>query len=117
MLTVADALQLPAFARSQVVAGNGGLHNIVSWVHVMGVPDAARWLNGGELLLTTYINLPQDHAGQRAYMEALVAKGVAAMALSVGNVIDHAPAHLRDTADRSNFPLIEIPYDSGAQRE
>ena len=112
MLTVADALQLPAFARSQVVAGKGGLDHVVSWVHVVGVPDAARWLNGGELLLTTYINLPQDQAGQCAYMEALVAKGVAAMALSVGNVIDHAPAHLRDLADRSNFPLIEIPYDS-----
>lgn len=112
MLTVADALQLPAFAGSQVVAGTGGLDHIVSWVHVVGVPDAARWLNGGELVLTTYINLPPDQPGQRAYMQALVDKGVAALALAVGNTVDHAPLHLCDVADRHDFPLIEIPYNS-----
>ncbi len=112
MLTVADALQLPAFAGSQVVAGKEGLNHIVSWVHVVGVPDAARWLNGGELVLTTYLNLPTDQADQHAYMQALIDKGVTALALAVGSVVDHAPAHLRDVADRHQFPLIEIPYDS-----
>ncbi len=112
MLTVADALQLPAFTGAQVVAGTGGLNNVVSWVHVVGVPDAARWLNGGELVLTTYINLPADQSGQCAYVQALIDKGVTAMALSVGNTIQHAPPHLRAVANASNFPLIEIPYDA-----
>ena len=78
---------------------------------MVGVPDAARWLNGGELILTTYINLPQDEAGQGAYLQALADKGVAGLALAVGNTIDHAPSHLLDIADRNHFPLIEIPYD------
>lgn len=112
MLTVADALQLPAFAGAQVVAGTGGLDHIVSWVHVVGVPDAARWLNGGELVLTTYINLPPDQAGQRDYMQALVDRGVAAMVLAVGNTVDHAPPQLREVAEQHSFPLIEISYNS-----
>ncbi|MBZ0300235.1 MAG: PucR family transcriptional regulator ligand-binding domain-containing protein [Anaerolineae bacterium] len=112
MLTVADALQLPAFAGSQVVAGTDGLDHIVSWVHVVGVPDAARWLNGGELVLTTYINLPPDQTGQRAYIQALVDKGVAAMAMAVGNTVDHAPTHLLEVANYNHFPLIEIPFSS-----
>jgi hypothetical protein len=111
MLTVADTLQLDALKGAQIVAGSQGLDHAVSWVHVVGVPDAARWLNGGELILTTYINLPQDVDGQRDYMQALADKGVAAMALAVGSRIDHAPPHLIEVADRNDFPLIEIPYD------
>jgi purine catabolism regulator len=112
MLTVADALQLPAFAGSQVVAGRSGLSHPVSWVHVASVPDAARWLNGGELVLTTYHNLPADTDGQRAYAQALIDRGVAALALSVGSVVQHAPPHLCEVADQHDFPLIEIPYNS-----
>ena len=111
MLTVDEALQLPAFAGSKVVAGQDGLHHTISWVHVVGVPDAARWLNGGELILTTSINLPPDEAGQCAYLQALADKGVAGLALAVGNTIEHAPPHLLDLADRNHFPLIELPYD------
>jgi PucR family transcriptional regulator, purine catabolism regulatory protein len=112
MLTVADALKLDSFAGARVVAGRGGLQHPVSWVHVMGVPDAARWLNGGELILTTYINLPADQAGQCAYVQDLIDTGVAGMALAVGKTIDHAPPHLLRIADQSNFPLIEIPFDA-----
>ena len=66
MLTVADTLALDALHGAQTVAGKGGLDHVVSWAHVVGVPDAANWLNGGELILTTYINLPPDEVGQCA---------------------------------------------------
>ena len=111
MLTVADALQLPSFAGADLVAGKGGLDRVISWVHVVGVPDAARWLNGGELILTTYINLPDGENAQCDYLQALVDKGVSALALAVGNTVAHAPQHLLAIADRSDLPLIEIPFD------
>jgi purine catabolism regulator len=111
MLTVTDALQLEQFARAQVVGGKGGLDKEVAWVHVVGVPDAARWVNGGELILTTAINMPSDAEGQRQYLQALADKGVVALALAVGSYIDHAPQYLRDVADLNNFPLIEIPFE------
>ena len=111
MLTVAEALQLEQFARSRVVAGAGGLHRVISWVHVAGVPDAPRWLNGGELVLTTMINLPPDEDGQCAYIQAMADKGVAGLALAVGNTIHAAPDYLRPVAEQNQFPLIEIPYD------
>ncbi|MBZ0296039.1 MAG: PucR family transcriptional regulator ligand-binding domain-containing protein [Anaerolineae bacterium] len=111
MLTIAEALALEPFANSRVIAGEGGLNHTISWVHVAAVPDAARWLNGGELVLTTVINLPPDAEGQCAYVQALADKGVAGLALAVGNTIDHAPDYLRSVAERNDFPLIEIPFD------
>ncbi len=112
MLTVAETLELDELNGAQVVAGAAGLDRQVTWVHVTGVPDAPQWLNGGELVLTTAINLPQDPDDQRRYIQAMADKGVAALALAIGRYIDHAPANMREVAEANNFPLIEIPYQA-----
>jgi purine catabolism regulator len=112
MLTVADALQMEEFAGARVVAGSAGLSRAVAWVHVSGVPDAPQWLNGGELVLTTAINMPADPDEQRSYIQAMADKGVAALAIAVGRYISQTPDHLRDQAERNGFPLIEIPYQA-----
>ena len=112
MLTVADTLQLAELKGAQVVAGSDGLTHQVGWVHVAGVPDAPNWLNGGELVLTTMINMPEDAAEQDAYIQAMADKGVAALALAVGRYIDRTPDHLRAVAERNHFPLIEIPFQA-----
>jgi PucR family transcriptional regulator, purine catabolism regulatory protein len=110
MFTVADALRHEALAGAQLIAGKGGIHKAIRWVHNAGVPDAAEWLNGGELVLTTYINMPEDEAGQCAYIQAMADKGVTALALAVGRYIDRAPDYMRVVAEQNNFPLLEIPY-------
>src|SRR5215470_128776 len=112
MLTVADALKLEQFADSVVVAGKNGLTNRVAWVHIASVPDAPHFLNGGELVLTTGHNIPEDPEQQRWYVQAMAEIGVAGLVLSVGRYIDHATAALIETAEKYQFPLIEIPYQA-----
>ncbi|MBK8020212.1 MAG: PucR family transcriptional regulator ligand-binding domain-containing protein [Chloroflexi bacterium] len=112
MLTVKQALALPEFEKAQIVAGHEGLDHAISWVHVVGVPDAPDFLNGGELVLTTPINLPAEVDGQRRYVEAMADKSVAALVLAVGRHLDHAPEDLRTIAEACDLPLIEIPYQT-----
>lgn len=112
MLTVKDALALDVFASARVVAGKNGLDRVVGWVHVSAVPDAPQWLNGGELVLTTSINMPHDEEGRGAYIQAMVDKGVSALVIAIGRYIDHIPEPLRVIAERNNFPLIEIPFQA-----
>lgn len=110
MLTVGQALQLDVFAGAQCIAGHAGLARPVRWVHNVGVPDAANWLNGGELVLTTYINLPDGQDEQIAYLRAIIDKGVAALGLAVGRYIETIPDYLCVMAEQSGFPLIAVPY-------
>ncbi|TVR20460.1 MAG: PucR family transcriptional regulator [Anaerolineaceae bacterium] len=110
MLTIKDALALPAFAGVRVVAGEGGLHNQIKWVHNVGVPDAANWLDGGELVLTTYSNLPPDEDGRVDYLRAMIDKGVAGLVVTVGQSVDRLPDAMRQTADAGGFPLMEVHY-------
>lgn len=112
MLSVAEALTLHEFDGAMVVAGHVGLGRRVAWVHVMGVPDAANWLNGGELVLTTANTLPTEAKAQHDYIRAMSEKSVAALVLAVGRFVEHAPAHLRQAADECGLPLIEIPYQA-----
>lgn len=111
MLTVADALKLAPFSTARVVAGRKGLHKPIAWVHIASVPDAPRWLRGGELVLTTGHNMPVDPADQRQYIQAMADKGVAGLVLSIGRLIEHVSDDLRELADDNDFPLIEIPYE------
>ncbi|MBC6957768.1 MAG: hypothetical protein DWB44_16550, partial [Chloroflexi bacterium] len=110
MLTVGDALGLAVFSGAHCVAGAAGLGRVVEWVHNVGVPDAANWLNGGELVLTTYINMPQDTDAQANYLNAMVDKGVAALGIAVGRYIDRIPQPLCDIAEARRFPLITVPF-------
>ena len=73
MITVADALAMDNFEGAQVVAGAAGLHKPISWVHNSGVPDAHNWVNGGELVLTTAFNMPDNDAERLEFIEALAA--------------------------------------------
>lgn len=110
MVTLEELLKLPAFEGAIIVAGKKGLSRQVTWVHNVGVPDAAHWLNGGELALTTAINMPAEPDRQKHYLLELVAKGVAGLAVAVGRYIDTIPEYLLEIADKHNFPLVEIPY-------
>jgi PucR family transcriptional regulator, purine catabolism regulatory protein len=50
MLTVRELLK---DLEVRLVAGEGGLHLPVRWVHITELLDPTPWLSGGELLLTT----------------------------------------------------------------
>jgi PucR family transcriptional regulator, purine catabolism regulatory protein len=110
MLTLSEALALPELTGATIIAGHLQSEQRIAWVHVVGVPDAAQWLNGGEFVLTTANALPTNDADQRDYIHALAQKGVVALGLAVGRFIDHAPPALRAAAEALDFPLVEVPW-------
>jgi purine catabolism regulator len=94
MLTVAQALELDVLTGSFCVGGHSGLSREIKWVHNVGVPDAANWVNGGEFVLTTYINMPSSQADQEDYLRALANKGIAGLGLAFGRYIPEVPYYL-----------------------
>jgi len=92
------------------VAGEAGLDRPVRWVHISELADPTPWLSGGELLLTTGMNLTDD-ASQRAFVERLATHELAGLGLGVGFKHAEAPPALCEAAADHGFPLFEIPYD------
>src|SRR4051812_24620099 len=94
----------------RVVAGEAGLDRAVRWVHISELADPTPWLSGGELLLTTGLQLG-DAGEQREYVARLVRRGLTG--LGFGSGFSHAgvPEALRTAAEEHDFPLFEVPYE------
>lgn len=71
--------------------------------------NAADWLAGGEVVLTTGLRLPQDPDVWRAYLADLDTAGVAALGIGVGFGYERVPSDMMQIADRLGLPLFEVP--------
>src|SRR6266567_4697968 len=74
-LTVSDLLRTPGLD-VRPVGGVAAVSNPIRWVHVSELEDPTPWLKGGELLLTTGIQL-NSPARQRRFCDRLADRDVA----------------------------------------
>ena len=107
MLTVGS---LTADCGLKLAAGESRADEPIRWVHISELADPTPWLSGGELLLTTGIQLPDADSQER--LVDLLAEGGAA-GLGFGTGFDHSglPEALTEAARRRGLPLFEVPYE------
>lgn len=91
----------------RVLVGDARLDTEVSWVATSEHADPTRYLNGGEILLTTGMRFPaaEDFSG---YVERLAKVGVIAIGFGLGPVHDVVPADLVAACERWDLVLLEI---------
>lgn len=109
--SVADVLALASLqdGRPLLRAGEGGLTRSVRWVHVAEVADIAHLLDGGELILTTGIALPDTAPGLRRYIAELHEVGASALVIELARRFKTTlPAELVDAAAGAGLPLVEL---------
>ncbi|GAA3999211.1 hypothetical protein GCM10022631_07550 [Deinococcus rubellus] len=105
--SLADLLTLPAFAGAEVLSGQASLGQPITWVHVSEILDAARFLTGGELLLSTgamLVNL--SGADAETYLHSLVRGGAHGLVLELVRQVRVLPPALLGAAQAYDFPLI-----------
>lgn len=110
-LTVSAALELEIFQRAHanVVAGADQLDRVVRWVHAAEIPDIAKFLTGGEILLTAGLGMGETETRQRAYVKSVAAAGIAVLVVEMsGRVFTEMPAAVIDEAEACELPLVEI---------
>ncbi len=107
MLTVGN---LVADCGLELVAGTDAAERPIRWVHISELDDPTQWLSGGELLLTTGIQL-NGAARQRRFVALLADHEVAGLGLGTGFEHKRMPKALIDEADKRGMPLFEVPYE------
>ena len=94
----------------ELTAGHAHAGAHVRWVHSTELPDPTPWLRGGELLLTTGIQLRQPKQ-QRELIERLADHRIAGLGFGTGFAHRRLPTALVATARKRDFPLFEVPYE------
>src|ERR1700677_4135577 len=109
-LTVEASLGLPSLRRGapRVVAGREGLDRPIRWAHSGEVPNIARLLKGGELLLMTGMGVGRAAVDQRRFMRGLVERHVAGVIVELGHVFSSLPSSFVEAADAGGVPLVEL---------
>lgn len=82
----------------------------IRWVHISELADPTPFLSGGELLLTTGINLGSAEQ-QREFIDRLADRAVAGVGFGTG--FDHrkVPRALAAEAKARGLTLFEVPYE------
>lgn len=105
--TLRELLDLPAFAGVEAVAGHAQLTQPVTWVHVSEIADSARFLTGGELLMSTGVALAaMSGPEQEAYLRSLAAGGAQGLLLELVRHFTEPPPKLLEAARQLDFPLL-----------
>jgi purine catabolism regulator len=94
----------------RVLAGEAGLDLPVRWVHISELPDPTPWLSGGELLLTTGMQL-EDPDSQRSFVARLCDHQLAGLGFGTGFAHAEVPAAVVEAAAEREFPVFEVPYE------
>src|SRR6266550_412177 len=107
MLTVSSLVEEVGL---ELLSGRNAADAPIRWVHISELIDPTPWLSGGELLLTTGIQL-SDEGQQRRYVERLVQHGLGGLGFGVGIAHDEIPESIVAEAKRLEFPLFEVPFE------
>src|SRR6201995_5551611 len=106
-------LPLPDLLRElevRIVAGEAGLDRSVRWVHISELHDPTPWLSGGELLLTTGMQLDTP-AEAREFAARLADHHLAGVGFGTGFKHATVPEPLLEVAAEREFPVFEVPYE------
>jgi PucR family transcriptional regulator, purine catabolism regulatory protein len=94
----------------QLQSGQDTAKAHVRWVHITELLDPTPWLKGGELLLSTGIQLDGSKA-QHALIERLVEHDIAGLGFGTGFAHKRVPTALLNAARKHDFPVFEVPYE------
>ena len=108
MLLVRSLLGMPEL-RLRLVGGAESLDRPVTRLYGTELPDPARYLSGGELVLSGLLWHRTD-ADCATFVSSLAAAGVAALAASSPDAGD-LPEALVEACERHGVPLLEVPVD------
>jgi purine catabolism regulator len=94
----------------RLVSGQESAQTHVRWVHSTELADPTPWLKGGELLLTTGMQLDGPRV-QRELINRLADHEIAGLGFGTGFAHKRLPAALVTAARKRGFPLFEVPYE------
>ncbi len=105
-MTVRELLSDPALDLRVVV--DGPLDRPIRWVHTTELADPSRYLQGGELILTTGVWRDAGLTSTR-FVAPLRQMDVAALGYGIPTADGDVPADLERACRRAGLPLIAVP--------
>lgn len=93
-----------------LMAGKGGLDNIISWVHLIEDVSTTDFIRGNELIITTGLGY-QSESWLEVFITDLIDKNAKGLIINIGNYIPKIPDSIIKYCESRNFPLFSMPWE------
>lgn len=117
--TLEELLKIEEVKNLSVICGQDGLKNEIKGVTIIEAPDIAKFINGGELLLTGLFAFKTCSVDEyKDFLRELGKKEISGLALKRGRTVKEADVKielLKEFARDNHIPLIEVPFELSFQ--
>lgn len=93
----------------QIIAGEQGLNQMVSWVHMVENKEATSFLDGGELVFTTGIGLFQG-SPLMDLVKSVHHHNAAGLIINIGPYIQQVEEDIISYGNENQFPVFTVPW-------
>lgn len=94
-----------------LVAGNNGINNIISWVYYSEDNSTIDFIRGNELIFTTGLEYNHTENWLLELIKNLIKHNACGLVINTGNYIKNIPNDIIDYCNTYNFPLITMPWE------
>ncbi len=109
--TVKDLLELDVMKTAVLVAGANGLDHEIQFANVMETPEVAKFMKGGEFLISAGFAFYNERTDYRALIHEFADKKIAAFGINTGRYLESIPQEMMEEADKRGLPLLILPKD------
>lgn len=92
-----------------LLAGEEGLHNPVSWVHMVETPETSDFLDGGEIAFMTGLGISGADS-MMTLVEHIYGRNAAGIIVNIGPFIESVPNEVCDYCNAHSLPLFIVPW-------
>ncbi|WP_229740632.1 PucR family transcriptional regulator [Ornithinibacillus halotolerans] len=105
-------MRKPIMKDATYLGDTSGLNNIISGVTVLESPDIAKWLKGGELLITSLFPIRELTDTQvNDWISRIAEKKVSALIIKIQKVYSEIPSNILEASKLHHVPIIQISKD------
>jgi purine catabolism regulator len=110
-ISLAMLLSVQSLRLSKAGLAETTWHHDINWVAVTELEDPQRFLNGGELVLTTGMRL-RSAPEQRRFVRQVQRAGAVGIGFGTGLTHEDVPPALLAEANRWGLPVVRVPYET-----
>lgn len=112
MFTVKDLLEFDVMKSAILIAGEKGINNEIKFANIMETPEVAKFMKGGEFLISAGFALQEDEESCRRMITDFADKKISAFGINVGRYLQTIPVAMIEECNKRNLPLIILPKNT-----
>lgn len=106
-----NLLKLPSLSKIELLSGEKGLDNIVTWPYACQMNSFSEWVQGGELVFITGFGINDNEDIMVSFVQEGHKCKIAGLVFFADKYIKRIPQKLLDLSNKLNLPVFKLPWE------